>query len=129
MFDNLTDDNALLYATKVYDNPECLSLDEFLDDYKRVEYISRLCHRYRHTRTLNLRLFVNHVIALTNVFGVEATVRLLFLQGNERDYRVLATVLEYMDMLPETVRGIDGFDICVADIPRDAVIQDQLKGL
>jgi hypothetical protein len=128
-FENLTSDSSLLYATKMYDNPSCMNMDEFFDDYRRFKYIRRLCERYHHTRTINIRLFLNHIIALINVFGAEATIRLLFVKNDESSYRLLKTVLQYMDIMPVVVSGINGFDIRVETIPVDVRIQKSLQEL
>lgn len=130
MFDNLTIKNELLYATKAYDNPECVSITEFDEDYKRFKYVKRLCRRYLTTRRLRERLFLNHVIALTNVFGHEATVRLLFVKcDNAQSYRVLTPFLVYLNILPDVVYGIDGYDIITRDIPIDDRIVQTLREL
>lgn len=128
-FDNLTTDTALLYASKMYDNSSCITVEEFLEDYRRFRYIRRLCQRYRNTRTINIRLFVNHIIALVNVFGAEATIRLLFVKNHDTSYRVLKTVLNYMEIMPTTIVGINGFDILTDTIPVDLRIQKLLQEL
>jgi len=128
-FDNLTLDTSLLYASKKYDNPSCISIEEFFEDYRRFKYIRRLCQRYRNTRTINIRLFLNHIIALVNVFGAEATIRLLFVKNDDASYRLLKTVLQYMDIMPAAVLGINGFDILTETIPVDARIQKLLREL
>lgn len=128
-FDNLTDDTALLYASHRYENSSCLSLDEFFEDYRRLKYIRRLCQRYQTTRTINVRLLVNHIIALVNVFGAEATIRLLFVKNDEHTYRILKTVLQYMEIMPRLVFGINGFDIDTDAIPVDTRIQKWLQEL
>lgn len=128
-FENLTPKNALLFAMKMYDNPDCVSLDEFYEDYKRFKYIKRLCRRYLSTRQMNERLLLNHLIAITNVFGPEAAVRLLFVKcDNERTYRVLKPFLMYLNALPDVVVGIDGYDIVTKTIPTDdAIVQRLLR--
>ena len=128
-FDNLTSETSLLYASKMYDNPSCMSIDEFFEDYRRFKYIRRLCQRYRNTRTINIRLFVNHIIALVNVFGADATIRLLFVKNDETAYRVLKTILTYMDIMPTVIGGINGFDIVTDSIPIDTRIQKSLQEL
>lgn len=129
-FENLTHQNAVLYATKAYDNPECFSMDEFYEDYRRFKYVKRLCRRYLNTTRLSERLLLNHLIAILNVFGPDATVRLLFLKcDDERSYRVLKPFLVYLNVLPVVVTGIDGYDINTADIPMDDLITQRLSEL
>ena len=43
-FDNLSDENVLLYAIKAYERPICI-MSEFESDFKRVKYIKRLFGR------------------------------------------------------------------------------------
>lgn len=129
-FSNVTPKNALLYATRMYDNPQCVSIDEFAEDYKRFKYVKRLCRRYLTTRQLSERLILNHLIGLCNVFGPEATVRLLFVKcDDEKTYRVLKPFLEYLNILPVTVMGINGYDIVTQDIPADERIRKRLREL
>ncbi len=127
-FDHLTSKNAFLYATKAYDNPECLTVDEFLEDYKRFKYIKRLCRRYLASEHVNVRLFLNHIIALLNVFGPVATVRILFVKCDDaQSYHILKPFLTYLNVLPDVIAGIDGYDIVTASIPTDTAIEDALK--
>lgn len=129
-FVNLTPKNALMYATRSYDNPQCVSVSEFAEDYKRFKYVKRLCRRYLTTRQLSERLILNHLIGLLNVFGPEAMVRLLFVKSDdEKSYRVLKPFLEYLMVLPSVVVGIDGYDIVTDTIPTDARIVRRLQEL
>lgn len=130
MYENLTTKNALLYATKVYDNPECLSVDEFLEDYKRFKYVKRLCRRYVAKRHVSERLMLNHIIALLNVFGAAATVRLIFVKcDDEHAYRVIKPFLTYLNVLPDVITGIDGSDVITESIPSDDKILQRLRAL
>lgn len=129
-FEQLTPKNAILYATRMYDNPQCISFDEFAEDYKRFKYIKRLCRRYVLSKQLSERLILNHIIGLVNVFGPEATVRLLFVKcDNERTYRVLKPFLSYLAILPDVIVGINGYDINTRDIPNDERIWKKLREL
>lgn len=129
-FETLTPKNALLYAMRVYDNPQCLTEHEFHEDYKRFKYVKRLCSRYLVTRRLSERLMLNHLMLLRNVFGNEAMVRLLFLKcGDPHLYQVLKPFLVYMDALPEVVTGVNGADIYTTAIPADEHVQACLEAL
>lgn len=129
-FANLTKKNALLYASQCYDNVQCLDVQEFMEDYRRFRYVKRLCRHYLTTKHLRERLLLNHVVGLVNVFGAEATVRLLFVKCEpDTCYRVLKPILEYMSILPPVVRGINGYDIITDGIPRDAKVAKRLREL
>ena len=96
MFDNLNDDNFLIYAMKAYESPNTI-LSEFEDDLKRIKYVKRLIKKYKLTGDLRERLILNHIIVLSNVFGVEPTVRMLFFKFDEEDYHILKTFLLFLN--------------------------------
>jgi len=77
MFREITKDNWLLFAQHYYDKPILNSEQEFYDDLKRFKYLKRLFRKYKITGNIKVRLAVNHIIVLQNVFGVEAAITLL----------------------------------------------------
>ena len=74
MFKEITKDNWLLFAQHHYDNPTLQKEQEFYDDIKRFKYLKRLFRKYKATKNIKIRLVLNHVIVLANVFSVEAFV-------------------------------------------------------
>ena len=62
MFENLTNSNFTLYAMKFYENPQCLSEDDFYNDIKILKYLKRLFNRYNLSGELKTRLILNHLI-------------------------------------------------------------------
>lgn len=127
-FDELNDSNVLLYAVKCYDKPNCIQ-SEFDEDYKKFRYIKRLLHRYRVTGEIKERLLLNHLILCQNVFGVEASTRILFLKINPKDYSAMKTFLLYTSAMPKIVKGIRGEDIVSSEIEIDARIASILRNL
>ena len=125
-FVNLTDSNILLYAAKCYDKPNCLD-SEFDEDYKRIRYIKRLLHRYRLSGVAKERLILNHMIVVQNVFGIEASTRMLFCKIDSKDYSALKTFLSYTSAMPETVFGIHGKNIISKEIPLDKTLVNILE--
>jgi hypothetical protein len=115
MIDDLNDDNFLIYAMKCYNAPHCI-MSEFESDIKRTKYLKRLFRRYKITKSLKERLILNHIILLNNVFGPEATARILFYKIDERDYDILKTFLSYLNIVPEMIYGIRGKNISVVEI-------------
>ena len=128
MFDELNESNILLYAAKCYDKPNCLD-SEFDEDYKKIRYIKRLLQRYRLTGEIKERLLLNHLVIAQNVFGIEASTRMLFLRIDKRDWSVLKTFLVYTSAMPKVVKGIREQDIVSSDIPLDFRIVDLLRKL
>lgn len=125
-FENLTDSNFLLYAAKHYDNPQCFSVDEFHQDLLTFKYIKRLLRRYKESDVLKEKLILNHIILINNVFGPEATARMLFLKFSEYD-TILKPFLEYLGLLPEVIYQIRGINIKTHDIISDPVIEANLN--
>ena len=128
MFDDLNDDNFMMYAVKCYSSPLCI-MSEFDSDIKRTKYLKRLFRRYKVTKSLKERLILNHIILLNNVFGPEATARILFYKIDERDYDILKTFLAYLNIVPEKVYGINGKTIDVTTIPLDATVVEILRNI
>jgi hypothetical protein len=125
MFDDLNEENFLIYAMKCYTSPNCI-MSEFEGDIKRTKYLKRLFRRYKVTKSLKERLIINHIILLNNVFGPEATSRILFYRTDERDYDILKTFLCYLKIMPEMIYGINGKNISSYDIPMDANVAEIL---
>ena len=125
--ENLTKKNYLAYAMKVYDNPSCSGLDEFRTDLLRVKYIKRLINRYVRTGDITPRLLLNHVIGVYNVFEAHAVSRLLFFRSDRSSWRAIKTVLEYVNLMPDTVLPIEGVILLNKDIPRDEVLWEKLS--
>jgi len=125
MFDDLNEDNFLMYAVKCYTSPHCI-MSEFEGDIKRTKYLKRLFRRYKVTKLIKERLILNHIILLNNVFGSEATARILFYKIDERDYDILKTFLSYLNIAPDVVYGIRGRNIHLSDISLDLTVTEIL---
>ena len=100
-FKHLTPENINMFAIKHYDNPHCVDEQEFLDDMKRFKYLKRLFRKYDTSGELKVRLIVNHIIILSNVFGVDATTTLLFFKIEVEHWSLLKTFLVYLHFMPE----------------------------
>ena len=127
-FDNLNDDNVMLYAIKAYDRPNCI-MSEFSEDMKRFNYLKRLFRRYRKHNELRERLILNHLVVLNNVFGVEVTTRLLFYEMSPNDYPQLKTYLLFLSCMPDVIVGIKGNNILSSSIEVNMEIANVLRTL
>ena len=119
MFKEITKDNWLLFAQHHYDKPILNSEQEFYDDLKRFKYLKRLFRKYKITGNIKVRLAVNHIIVLQNVFGVEAAVTLLLYKVDKTYWSSLKTILDYqyqknknskLDLIIDEVTKVDVFE-------------------
>ena len=127
IFDDLNEKNFLLFAMKEYDNPQCVQVEEFYDDLKKVKYIKRLFNQYLNEGVLKERLLLNHIIVFYNVFPVRSATRILFLKIEEEFWPILKTFLVYLSYMPEIIDSINGRAIVSDDIQLDQGVVDRLR--
>lgn len=127
IFDDLNEKNFLLYAMKEYNNPQCVQVEEFYDDLKKVKYIKRLFNQYLNEGVLKERLLLNHIIVFYNVFPVRSATRILFLKIEEEFWPILKTFLVYLSYMPEIIDPINGRAIISDDIQLDQGVVDRLR--
>lgn len=129
-FTILTDDNFILYAIKYYENPGCISKKEFLQDLDRIKYIKRLFRRYHKKKdisVLRLRLALNHIIVLYNVFNPQAATKILFFKLEPELWPILKTFLVFLNFLPDTISGIGKKAITTSAIKLDEPVITELR--
>ena len=118
-FDELNEDNYLLFAIKFYDNPHALTKEDFEDDLKRIKYIKRLLKRYKNTGVLKTHLILNHLTVLFNVFD-DAAVPLLFYNLEQELWPCIKSFLLFLKRVPKYpkshIHGIPEDQICVAEL-------------
>jgi hypothetical protein len=126
MFQDLNDNNYILYAAKEYEKPNAV-MSEFEEDLNRILYIKRLLTKYYANGVLKERLILNHLIVLYNVFGIEAASRLLFFKLEEKDYEVIKPFLILLNFLPNEIKGINGKNIITSIIQLDINVVEKLR--
>ena len=129
IFDDLNDDNFLMYAMKEYNDIQCTDIEEFYDDLKKIKYIKRLFNIYKNTGQLKERLILNHLIVFYNVFPVQAGTRILFYKIEKSFWPMLKTFLVFLDRMPETIDSIRGETIRTSDIQLDEGIVTRLRSI
>ena len=111
-FDELNEDNYMMFAIKHYENPHAVTQEDFYEDLKKFKYIKRLLKRYQKSGELKSHLLLNHFICLYNVFDDAAT-PLLFFKIDKELWSVLKTFLCFLGRIPEHPKT------AVHDIPVD----------
>lgn len=115
LFNDLNNKNFELYAAKYYDNPCCLSVEEFHEDLARFKYIIRLLRRYRETGIIQERLILNHIISLYNVFDIKAASRMMFYRIDVELWPALKTFLIYLNYISTNSHKNVNIDINIAN--------------
>ena len=129
IFDDLNDDNFLMYAMREYSNVQCTDIEEFYDDLKKIKYIKRLFNVYKNNGQLKERLILNHLIIFYNVFTVHAGTRILFYKIEKDFWPILKTFLIYLDRMPDKIDSIRGEVILASNIKLDDGIISRLRSI
>jgi len=129
IFDDLNDDNFLMFAMKEYNDIQCTDIEEFYDDLKKIKYIKRLFNIYKNNGQLKERLILNHLIIFYNVFSVQAGTRILFYKIEKDFWPMLKTFLIFLDRMPEKIDSIRGETIRASDIQLDDGIVTRLRSI
>ena len=103
-FDELNEDNYMMFAIKHYENPQAITQEDFYDDMKRFKYVKRLLRRYKKTGVLKTHLLLNHFISIYNVFGDGAT-PLLFYKIDPDLWSAMKSFIIYLGRLPDYPKG------------------------
>ena len=120
IFNELNEDNFLLFAIKNYENPQAVTKEDFEKDLNHFKYIKRLLRRYKNTGVLKTHLLINHFIILYNIFG-DATTPMLFFKIDKDVWSCMKTFVVFLNRLPEYPKGY------IHDIPIDAFCMSQLE--
>tara|TARA_Y100001951_G_scaffold19576_1_gene14652 strand:- start:224 stop:544 length:321 start_codon:yes stop_codon:yes gene_type:complete len=100
-----------------YDNPQADGEEEFYEDIKRFKYLKRLFKKYYDTGNLKERLILNHIIILTNVFGVDASSTLLLYKIDQEYWPALKSFMKKLNMIYETD---------MREVPMDTLVWSKL---
>ena len=100
IFNELNEDNFLLFAIRYYENPQAVTKEDFEKDLNHFKYIKRLLKRYKKTGELKTHLILNHFIILYNIFG-EATTPMLFFKIEQELWSSVKSFIIFLNRLPE----------------------------
>ena len=100
IFNELNEDNFLIFAIKHYENPQAVTREDFEKDLNHFKYIKRLLKRYKNTGQLKTHLLLNHFIILYNIFG-EATTPMLFFKIEKELWSPMKSFIIFLGKLPE----------------------------
>ena len=124
-FNELTNENYLMYALLHYDNPHCIDIKEYFEDVRKLKYIKRLFNRYKEDGVMKERLILNHIISFYNVFDNEAAARLLFFRVGIEYHSLLKTFLVFLNRMPDKINA----NLYNSDILLDNKVTEILRDL
>ena len=119
IFNELTEENVMLYAAKAYYKPQFSDIEEFHEDLKRFKYVKRLVNRYLEHDELAERLILNHLIVLYNVFGIPAANKMVWFKINNEHYHYIKPFLVFLHYLPEDEKVEIGMDPVIVERLRE----------
>ena len=122
IFNELNEDNFLLFAIKYYENPQAVTKEDFEKDLNHFKYIKRLLKRYKSTAILKTHLLINHFIVLYNIFG-DATTPMLFYKIEPDLWSSMKTFILFLNRLPDYPKCY------IHDIEVDEYCMNELQGL
>ena len=121
-FNELNEDNFLLFAIKHYENPQAVTKEDFDRDLNHFKYIKRLLKRYKNTGQLKTHLLINHFTILYNIFG-EATTPMLFYKLDADLWSTMKTFIVFLNKLPD-------YPHCqIHELPLDHYCLEQIRNL
>ena len=111
-----TDHEFLDVAMKAYDNPSCITLDEFNRDLNSYIFIKKTARKYL-AENDRLRQLVNQLVIYYNCFGKPGTDLLLYKIHEQELLAVIIPVILYLG------RGTDTLDEIMVTLNNDVLIQ------
>ena len=127
LLDDLNDSNIEPFCIKYNNNPQCLSMEDYHNDMRRFKYIKRLLNQFSNNNEIKVRLLLNHIIMVYNIFDNEAATRILFYKIDENHWDILKTVLIFLNRMPKNIKGINSRNIITSDIQLNDKIVTMLR--
>ena len=100
-----TDHEYLEIAMRSFDNPSCITLEEFNKDLNQYIHIKKGVRRY-HNDASTLRKLVNQVVIYYNCFGKAGTDLLLYKTHEPDVLEVLIPIILFLGMSNSTVETL-----------------------
>jgi len=129
MIGKITKETLKLYAANVYNNPGCVSQKEFEEDYARIKSLKTLLNKYLNNKNPNIRIIINHIICISNVFPGETMAVILFTDYDESIWNVLSTFLVFLNLMPIHALNVKGKIINPSEFCIDINLLEKLRNI
>lgn len=121
----ITEKTLVQRALNCYDNPQCITVEEFKSDLDRFSSIKKLITKYKEGYVLQERLILNHLVICFNVFGPTSVLILLHKVDREK-WGILFPFLILLNRLPD---HIPEYNLQTSDIALDTHVITTLRNL
>jgi len=95
---NLNEENFLRTTLHEYNNQQLNTVDEFKNDINRISCIRKIIDRYLVSKNINVRLIINHIVILHNLFDT-LVVDMLMLKLDEKHMGVVKAILVFLEYI------------------------------
>lgn len=103
-----SDTEFLTIIFKCYDNPIVTSITELETDIRRFQYLNTAITRFKLDGDLSrLRIATNHVVIISNCFGVENVANLVRYKIYPDNLQFVETILFFLKYVATVEYGID----------------------
>lgn len=90
------DHDFMVLAMKSYDNPSCISVDEFNKDLYTITSIKKYIKKFNSGEEINVRKLVNYFVVFYNCFGNTATDLLMYKLDDNQYISVMVPIIAYL---------------------------------
>ena len=94
--------NFVQYAISAFDDPQCKTLEQFNDSVHKFSLIKKLL-KVEKTESEFIRLTLNNIVLLYNVFDCEKCTKMLFFKVRKQHWYKLKTYLLFLGHMPEEI--------------------------
>jgi len=115
----LNEENLQFFCALHYLNKECLGEEEFYQDLRYIQKITRMIRRASIKENFNEHLLFNHLIVFSNLFTPECVASVLFFKTDKAHWPTLKTFLEFLSKMPEKVYYVGEKPLINTDISLD----------
>jgi hypothetical protein len=115
-----TDHEYLEVAMRSYDNPSCITLDEFNKDLNQYIHIKKAVRKYKADSSV-LRKLVNQVVIYYNCFGNAGTDLLIY---KTKEHDILEVLIPIILYLGRSTASIENLNVTL-----NIQVLEQLKNL
>lgn len=122
----INEKNFLQLALHSYDNPQCVTVEEFKADFDRFSLIKKIITKYSSDgNELNERLILNHLVISFNVFGANSLLFLLY-KIERKNWPILFPFLILLNQLPDYIKE---HNLITSDISLNTDVIEKLRKL